>query len=904
MKKLLSRTLKVTLAVIFSLLLILFFLPIVFPGAVVDRVKTWANSSLDGELNFTKVRLSFFNHFPSLTATLYDASLKGSAPFKQDTLVAADEIALGINIASLFGGRIDIDKIFVSNALLNVLVNEKGEANYNVYVSKKSNTKKTNDTTGTALRLEKINIEDTRFIYNDRSIGMLIDAKGFNYKGSGDLSKDIFDLHSRARIDSLNFTIGNEPYLMHKKVNANLVTKINTNSLAFIFERNRLRINRLPVNFSGKLDFLQTGYDMDFTVSSKKSDLEDVVSSLPPQYLKWLEETKVSGTADLLLTLKGKYIASTNTSPDLACDISIQDGYINHRNAPVAASNLLLDLHLKMPSLNADSLDLRLDTINCNVGKDFVKGRLAVKGLNRPFIAANIYTQMDLQQLDRSLGLSGIEMSGKLVSHIQANGNLDAEANKFPVATATIDLQNAQIKTSYYPNPIEKINVKANISDPTGSFKDLKVHILPISFYFEKQPFFVQASLNNFENIVYDIKAKGQLDVARIYKVFSQEGLKLDGFISADLSLKGNQSDAVNGQYDKLSNSGTLTLKNIRTYSKYFPHAFVIKDGLFTFNQNKVAFKNFDAGYAASDFKLNGQFENIIDYIFSSSAILKGDFDVNSNFINVNEFLSGQASATDTTATSPSGVIVVPPAYNLSLTAKAGRVLFNDLMLQDVHGQLVIDTGALSMKETGFSMIGCKVMMNAKYKSAGPSKARFEYAIKASDFDVKRAYDSVKIFRDLASAAAYAQGIISVDYNLKGVLNGSMSPVYPSLEGGGSLTLKDVKVKGYKLFNVISRQAAKDSLNDPSMRKVTIKSTIKNNIITIERFRFKVFGFRPRIEGQTSFDGQLNLKMRLGLPPLGIIGIPIKVTGTQDEPIVKLGRKTEDLKETEYQDEQ
>jgi AsmA protein len=64
-----------------------------------------------------------------------------------------------------------------------------------------------------------------------------------------------------------------------------------------------------------------------------------------------------------------------------------------------------------------------------------------------------------------------------------------------------------------------------------------------------------------------------------------------------------------------------------------------------------------------------------------------------------------------------------------------------------------------------------------------------------------------------------------------------------------------------------------------------------------------VFGFRPRIEGQTTFDGQLNLKMRLGLPPLGIIGIPVKITGTQDDPIVKLGRRTQDLKETEYKEE-
>ena len=40
--------------------------------------------------------------------------------------------------------------------------------------------------------------------------------------------------------------------------------------------------------------------------------------------------------------------------------------------------------------------------------------------------------------------------------------------------------------------------------------------------------------------------------------------------------------------------------------------------------------------------------------------------------------------------------------------------------------------------------------------------------------------------------------------------------------------------------------------------------------------------------------------MRLGLPPLGIIGIPLTITGTQETPIVKLGKKTEDLQETEY----
>ena len=102
-------------------------------------------------------------------------------------------------------------------------------------------------------------------------------------------------------------------------------------------------------------------------------------------------------------------------------------------------------------------------------------------------------------------------------------------------------------------------------------------------------------------------------------------------------------------------------------------------------------------------------------------------------------------------------------------------------------------------------------------------------------------------------------------------------------------------------MNVVSKKTGKEKLQNPDLSKVDIKTKIKNNIITIERFKFKVAGFRPRIEGTTSFDGNLNIKMRLGLPPLGIIGIPLKITGTQENPKVRLGKQTEDLQETEYE---
>ncbi|OWP83244.1 hypothetical protein BWK59_11550 [Flavobacterium davisii] len=71
----------------------------------------------------------------------------------------------------------------------------------------------------------------------------------------------------------------------------------------------------------------------------------------------------------------------------------------------------------------------------------------------------------------------------------------------------------------------------------------------------------------------------------------------------------------------------------------------------------------------------------------------------------------------------------------------------------------------------------------------------------------------------------------------------------------------------------------------------------------IDRFKFKIAGFRPRIEGTTSLDGKLALKMRLGLPPMGIIGIPLKIEGTKDKPKVRLGSKVNQLENEQYKEE-
>ncbi len=1025
--KWIKKITKIIVITIVSLLLLLFVLPYIMPGTISKKIKTLVNRSIEGEVNFSKARLSFFNHFPALTLTLHDFAMKGSAPFQKDTLLSAAEIAFGIDIPALVGGNITIDQFFLTGANIHVQVNENGDASYNVYKSG-SKPDSTLDESGAdttaALKIEKIVIEKSNLIYDDRSSDLLINARGLDYHGSGDLSKAIFDLNSELEIDSFDFYYDQEPYILKKEIAADLITSINTNSLALIFKENDLHINKLPVEFTGKFEFLSRGYNMDFRLKSENTDLDDVFTVLPPSYQGWLDKTRMKGQATMNAILSGRQISGTDTMPDLSFDMKVRKGYISHEKAPSPLSNLYLDFIAKLPSLNPDSLVLNVDSLFFNVEQDYFSSVVKIKGLYSPYIITRTNGSIDLEKLDKALGLEVYDMKGRLDLKLVADGkfavgqnpkrirrdivitslpsfnltsslnngflkinrlaqpmqhiafkavlscpdhdyrhisasidnidvkalgnhitgffrvkniddfpveaNLDmfvrlseikqfypldsvelngvltakltssgyyqAQKNMFPKTEATFKVENASVKTKYYPAPIEKIAVDLIVKNKEGTLADLVVNAQPISFEFEGSPFVVKADLTNFDNIVYDITSKGKLDLGRIYRVFAYEGWDVKGVIETDLSLKGNQADAAAGRFSKLNNSGSLKVNELIILSDLYPLPFIIDKGVFRFHQDHLRFEDLRTSYGKSTVTLNGTVSNVFYYI-ADSGPLKGDLQLSSDHLFLNELMAYNSDSTsarpDSLTSASSGVIMIPGDLDVKFAADIRNVDYNKLHVKDVKGEIVIKDTMLQLNKTGFTVAGAVTVMDAKYKALSPARAFFNYHIEMKDFDVKKMYDEVELFRELAPAAASAQGIISLNYDLEGKLDGDMYPIMPSLKGGGVLSVKQVKMKGFKLFSGMSKETGKSEINDPDLSKINIKTSIKNNVVTLEKTKMKVAGFRLRIQGQTNFDGLVKFKCRLGLPPFGIVGIPMKITGSGQNPTIKVGKPDE-----------
>ncbi|TSA28844.1 MAG: AsmA family protein, partial [Bacteroidetes bacterium] len=814
-----KKAIRITLACIVFLILVIAFLlltPFIFREKLEEVVKSVANKSLLTELNFSDMHVSFIRHFPHLTITLSDFILKSSTPFSQDTLISAREVALGVNLFSLINEPIEITRIYIDRGQVNIQYDDRGDSNYDVYNPDTDTTAAADTSSGAAaIRIDHIIFSDLGFSYYDPTLPLKIVARGINYRGNTDIADAILKLKSRVQIDSLDLIYDQIPIIQSKPLSADLETLVDLNSLNMKLEKNDLKIKDIPFEFKGELGFRQDGYELfiaffsmfgeeylsgslwlksgDSLWLSAKTDLNITIEN----WIKGLaiKEVDLRGHFNMKLQAEGDLVSGEDSGspgqkamflsiPDYTVTAHLENGYFRYYTLPFALQDISFDFSSSATRHDYKTITISLDNLNASFLENTFRGFFRVKNLDGFPVEAHLSTRMNLAELTQVIPFDSLSLKGMLNMNLDINGIYDSEKKEFPVTVMNLKIDSGAVGTKYYPQPVENIRVDATITNETGDLADTRIRLDPLSFTFEGNPFTFRGDFVNPVNLTYSIESKGSIDLAGIYHLFSQKGMDLSGYISTDLRLKGRQSDALAGNYDRLQNSGTLVLRDIAFTSEYLPLPLILKSGVFRFQDDRIWFEQFDSRYGSSDIMMNGHLSNVLNYLLTENQPLKGNFTFRSNLLVVDEFMAPDdpVAAETATDTIPEGVVVIPKNLEIGLNAEVKKIRFQNLGITDFTSDVQVKEGLLWLKSMQFGLAGCRVAMDAMYGSITPTRAFFDFHVTAMNFDVRRVYNEVELFRKLCSAAGKCEGIVSLDYTLKGRLGAGMDPIYPSLE--------------------------------------------------------------------------------------------------------------------------
>ena len=464
----------------------------------------------------------------------------------------------------------------------------------------------------------------------------------------------------------------------------------------------------------------------------------------------------------------------------------------------------------------------------------------------------------------------GLETDGTATLTAYAKGALAGDSI-VPEFNLAFDVKNAMFHYPDLPAGVDNINIAAKVSNPGGSPDATVVKINPFNFVMAGNPFSVTANLlTPMSDLAFDATAKGRLDLGKVKDIYPLEDMSLNGLVDADIAINGRMSHIEKEQYDKIKASGTVGLKDMQLEMEGIP-AVDIKKSLLTFTPRYLQLSETAVNIGENDIVVDSKFENYIGYALKGTT-LKGTLNVKSNHFNLNDFMTTDSTAVAATDdavvadTVAAGVIEVPSNIDFTMQATFKKVLFDNMVFDNLNGTLAVRDSKVDMKNLSLNTMGGDVVVNGFYYTPQEAQPQFNAGFKLNKIEFAKAYNDLNVVRKLAPIFNGLTGDFSGNVNIDTKLDNTMSPILSTLTGAGSLSTKDLSLNNVKVIQVVADIVKKPSLKDTRVKDVNIEFTIKDGRVNTKPFDVKLGDYKMNLSGSTGLDQTIDYKGEITIP--------------------------------------
>lgn len=467
-----------------------------------------------------------------------------------------------------------------------------------------------------------------------------------------------------------------------------------------------------------------------------------------------------------------------------------------------------------------------------------------------------------------------LKTDGKASLTAFAKGTLTQD--RMPQFEVALNVENAMFRYPSLPAGVEGINISATVKNPGGNIDATEVNVSPFDFTLAGNPFSLKAIVKTpVSDPDVQATAKGTLDLGKIKDVYPLEDMSLNGTIQADMSLAGKLSYIEKEQYEQMKADGSIRLNGMKLNMKDLP-AIDIQRSTFSFSPRYLQLSETTVNIGNNDVTLDSRFENYLGYVLKGST-LKGNLNVSSNHLNLNDFISSdttavqtQAPADTTASSSSSGVIRIPENIDFNMQAKLKEVLFDKMKLENINGTLWVKNGTIDMRNLSFNTMGGSITANGAYSAPKASQPRLNAGFDMENIGFAQAYQELGLVQQLVPIFSGLKGNFSGKLQIDTPLDGNMSPVMQEVQGSGNLSTKDLSLSGVKFIDQVADIVKKPSMKDIQVKDLNIGFEIKDGRVTTEPFDLKLGDYTMNLSGSTGLDQTINYRGKITLPSGGI----------------------------------
>ena len=583
---------------------------------------------------------------------------------------------------------------------------------------------------------------------------------------------------------------------------------------------------------------------------------------------------------------------------------------INHLNATCSgdfgSERTTVDLSMETPSLTYRTGGIpflnkaRLEA-DMNVDADFANNKYTLKdntiSLNAIQVNIDGWAAMQKNGIGMDMKLNTNEVGFKellsLIPAIYAKDFQDLKTDgkasltafakgilgqdQVPQFEVALDVKDGMFRYPSLPAGVENINIAANVKNAGGNIDATEITVSPFDFVLAGNPFSLKASVKTpVSDPDLQATAKGTLDLGKVKEVYPLEDMTLNGTIQADMNLAGKLSYIEKEQYDQMKAAGSIRLNNMKLNLQDMP-AIDIQRSTFSFSPRYLQLSETTINIGQNDLTVDSRFENYLGYALKGST-LKGNLNISSNHIHVNDFISSDTTTVQapethdstTVSSSEAGVIRIPENIDFTMQANLKEVLFDKMKLETVSGVLTVKNGTVDMRNLSFNTMGGSITANGAYSAPKGVQPHLNAGFDMKGIGFAQAYEELGLVQQLAPIFSGLKGNFSGNLKINTPLDEKMSPVMQQVQGSGSLSTKDLSLSDVKFINQVADIVKKPSMKDIQVKDLNLDFEIADGRVTTQPFDLKLGDYTMNLSGSTGLDQTIDYTGKITLPSGGI----------------------------------
>ncbi len=622
-----------------------------------------------------------------------------------------------------------------------------------------------------------------------------------------------------AKVDSLKNEISNDTVDTKSNFNIDLQSYSITNGrIAFIDQTTNIIVGMSNLNHHGNGDFSQDSFVLETETTIDEFTLEI-------DGIKYLNKVKSSLDMNLGVNLPNmKFILKDN-------------------NLSINNLNLKFDGSVSMPSDDID-IDLKFNSPSSEF-KDIIS------------LIPAIYKN----------NFADINSSGNMELAGFVNGTLSE--NKLPGFNIRLKVTDGNFQYPDLPTPVNNVNIDMIVSNKDGVLDNMVINLSKIHIELGSEPIDGMLHITNPETgPIVETKIKGKIDLANIKSALDLKNInKLEGIILSDFEAKGNISTTTTN-YENINATGNILATNVIYESNDFKQNVNISNASLNFTPKNIRLNNFIAKIGESDIKVNGSLKNLISFVLSD-GILIGNLNVTSNYFDFNPYLTNDEDKelADQSSEAALAAFDIPQNINFSMNSSFKKLLYDNLELTNVTGQIKIRESKISLDNLKMNLLQGSLSGNGYYaKSEYQENPDIQFKLNIKDFNIKQTYDSFISVKQFAPIAKYIEGSFSSTLKLNTALDNTLTPVWESFFSNGFLNLKTAEIKGFKPFTTVGSLLSLNELSNPKVQNVKPKFEIKNGRFYVSPVKYKIGNYNIVFSGSNGLDRSLDYVMEIDIP--------------------------------------